>query len=497
VAALVGADVIDGKQPTPSGKPQDPPTSAPQERCRSVVVLLLAALVLFTARMGDLSLPSLEDAFYGREAVEMARSGRIFTVTWNGLPTHQHPPLHLWLVARTFDALGESDLAARLPTVILALGTLALTWRIGVLTLGRAAAVTGVACLLATPIFVDNARRLMMEVPLTFWITATVWVYLESRRRPRWQVALAIPLGAAILTKSVLGFMPLLALVGALASEELRAPLRRPWVWIGLALGVAIGASWLAHQWWTQGSGAVASHLLAHVVRRSTRSFRLRALYAYPLILLKFYQPIILPGLLGLWLACRSARLRARGGAVLAAWLILPVVLYSFSSFRTPRFIFPILPPLALCAGHALVTLVPRVATLLTTRLVPMGAVVVGLLFWWNPALLTRDPNAVFKRNAPTIQTLAPAGEPVPYLGSHYWATANPLLYYAERVQAPSSPSAREAVEAARRPPGQLLMVTQRRLPELLAVDPTREVVLEGRDWVLLRLGGAGAGSGG
>jgi 4-amino-4-deoxy-L-arabinose transferase-like glycosyltransferase len=161
--------------------------------------------------MGDLSLASLEDAFYAREAVEMARSGRIYTVTWNEVPAHQHPPLHLWLVARTFGVLGEGDLAARLPTVLLALGTLALTWRIGVLTLGRAAAVAATACLLATPIFVDNARRLMMEVPLTFWTTATVWVYLEARRQPRWQVALAVPLGAAILTKSVLGLMPLLA----------------------------------------------------------------------------------------------------------------------------------------------------------------------------------------------------------------------------------------------------------------------------------------------
>ena len=86
--------------------------------------------------MGDLSLPSLEDAFYAREAVEMARAGRVYTVTWNGIPTHQHPPLHLWLVAPTFAALGEHDFAARLPTLVLALGTLALTWRIGVLTVG-------------------------------------------------------------------------------------------------------------------------------------------------------------------------------------------------------------------------------------------------------------------------------------------------------------------------------------------------------------------------
>jgi 4-amino-4-deoxy-L-arabinose transferase-like glycosyltransferase len=462
------------------------PSLAPKERPRALLVLLLAALILFTARIGDLSLPSLEDAFYAREAIEMARAGRIYTVTWNGAPTHQHPPLHLFIVARTFDALGERDLAARLPTVLLALGVLILTWRIGVLTLGRAPAVAGTACLLATPIFVDNARRLMMEVPLTFWIAATVWVYLEARGR--WLMALAFPLGAAILTKSVLGLMPLMALVGALASEELRSTLRRPWVWIGVLLGLGLGASWLFHQWWTQGSGAVMSHLVSHVVRRSTRSFGLGVLLDYPLILLKFYQPIILPGLIGLWLILRRpGPLRARG-AVLATWIVLPVVLYSMSSFRTPRFVFPILPPLALCAGQALVAIVPRFAVCFGSILVPAAAVGVALGIWWNPMLLTRDANAAFKRNVGTIQALAPAGESVPYLGNHYWASASPLLYYAERHLAPSSRSAAEAVEAGRRHGGRLLLVTRRRLPEVTAVGAAHQVVVEGRDWVLLRV---------
>src|SRR5262249_56108533 len=64
------------------------------ERSRTVVVLLLAALVLFTARIGDLSLASLEDAFYAREAVRMARSAPAYTLTLHRLPTHQHPPPH-------------------------------------------------------------------------------------------------------------------------------------------------------------------------------------------------------------------------------------------------------------------------------------------------------------------------------------------------------------------------------------------------------------------
>ena len=146
-------------------------------------------------------------------------------------------------------------------------------------------------------------------------------------------------------------------------------------------------------------------------------------------------------------------------------------MLYSLSSFRTPRFVFPILPPLALCAGHALVAArTARSPRSSPPSLVPAGAVVVALLFWWTPSLLTRDPNAAFKRNAATIQALAPAGESVPYLGNHYWASANPLLYYAERHLAASSQSAAEAVGAARRHGGRLLLVTRRRLPELAAL---------------------------
>src|SRR5262249_3595950 len=154
--------------------------------------------------------------------------------------------------------------------------------------------------------------------------------------------------------------LPLLALAGALASEELRAPLRRPWMWIGIGVGLALGASWPIHQWWTQGPDAVASHLLAHVVRRSSRPIGLGIVRDYPLILLKFYQPIVLPGLVGLWMILRRpGALRARG-AILATWIVLPFLLYSVSSFRTPRFLFPIVPALALCAGHMLATIVPR-----------------------------------------------------------------------------------------------------------------------------------------
>jgi 4-amino-4-deoxy-L-arabinose transferase-like glycosyltransferase len=454
---------------------------------RGLAVLLLAAVPLFTAGINALSLPSLEDAFYAREAVEMARTGRVFTVTWDGEPTHQHPPLQLWVVGRAFALFGETDGVARLPSVLMALGILAVTYRIGVLTVGGPAALAGVALLLATPLFVTHARRVMMEVPLTLWTATTVLLFLEGRRRPWCYLALAGPLGAAILTKSVLGLMPLFALAGAAAGPEGRAALRRPGVWAGVALGLAIGASWPLHQFLTQGPGAVSAHFLGHVLRRSTRSFdALRAVSDYAVILVKFYQPVVIPGLVGLWLLFRQGRARPAGEAILAAWVVLPVVLYSLSSFRTPRFLFPILPALALAAGWWLARRLPRVALLLATRIVPLSALAVALVLGVMPAWLTRDLNAPFKRGAASLRAAVPAHARLPYLGNHYWLVASPLLYYAERRLDRSSGSAEAALEAARGGPSGLLLCARPRLPEVMRLGVPTRTLLEGRGWALL-----------
>ncbi len=325
--------------------------------------------------------------------------------------------------------------------------------------LGRAAAVAGVACLLATPIFVDNARRLMMEVPSPSGSRPPCGCTWRRGERPRWQLALAVPLGAAILTKSVLGLMPLSALVGALASEELRAPLRRPWVWIGLALGLAIGAV-VARTPVVDpgiGSGGVAPPRARgpaiHAVLPSRRPLR-----AYPLILLKFYQPLILPGLLGLWLCPPPAgptasRRRGPGGLDHPPARALQPRRPSGRRGSSSRS----------CRRSRSA---PAMHSSRSSRASPhlhldragprrRGRHRPPLLV--DPVAPHAGPERRLQAERATIQALAPAGESVPYLGNHYWASANPLLYYAERVQAPSSPSAREAVEAAQRHPGRLL----------------------------------------
>ena len=47
---------------------------------RSLLLMLLAATLLFTANMGSLSLLPLDDCFYARKGVEMLERGSFFDV---------------------------------------------------------------------------------------------------------------------------------------------------------------------------------------------------------------------------------------------------------------------------------------------------------------------------------------------------------------------------------------------------------------------------------
>ena len=210
---------------------------------------------------------------------------------------------------------------------------------------------------------------------------------------------------------------------------------------------------------------------------------------AYPLLLLQHFQPIVIPGLLGVAGVIRNRRRAAPGEVLLAVWVLLPIVLYSVSA-QAARFIFPILPPLALCASLWLGRVLPTVERHLAARVAPAVALATAAVFAFSPATLTRDLNGAFKQNARLIQERAPERLPIPYYGDQYryWQFSNPLAYYAERTLAPGEDDLHAAVAAAREHPGRLLLCDRQRLAEVEAVGRPMRTVVEGRRWVLLEV---------
>ncbi len=469
---------------------------APPNVPRELLVLLIASGLLFSANAPRLSLLSMDDAFYARIALEAERSGRFFTMTWADRPNFQKPPLQSWLVGRFFAVFGEHDWSARLPSILMALGILVMTHRIGVLTVGPAAALTGVAGLALSPYFSDHARRVMQEVPLAFWTALAMLTFLESRRRPRLMVLFALPLGAAILTKSVLGLLPLLVLLAtAIAVPGLRGTLKNPWTWTGIVGGLALAASWTIEQGWTFGAAALKEHYLGEVGPRAlTSADPLRFLLGYPWQLMDSYQPVILPAVLGAFVLWRNRAARGETGLVPVVWAFVPILALNFLSGRAPRYIFPVFPALALCGGFWLAHVAPPVARALRRSIAPALLLAAAVILWTVPDLLQPllqsawDQNHDIKHSRTLLQALIPRNEPVAFLGGQYWAKASPLLYYTDRRLEVPDPTAAAALERAASRPSRLLVCDRDRLYEIdSAVTPYR-IVFETRNWALLKL---------
>ena len=454
------------------------------------LALLAAALLLFTANIGGTTLPPLDDCFYAQKAAEMAAHPGM-TVTWAGNPAFQNPPGQIWIMAAGFRAFGVSDGAARLPTALMAVGALAGTAWIGARLLSPGAGLTGAALLAVAPFFLNNARRTMLEIPLLFWSVLAIAALVAWRRRPAAIFAFAPALAMAILTKSVLGMVPLgVAVASALLLPAWRQLLRDPRFWIAGVAGLALGASWPLQQWLVHGREFLDAHFAREIAGRSlAASGPIAHLLGYPVILLTQHQPEVLAALPATWNSLRRWRTeRLREAALLVIWAWLPLAVLMLSSARSARYVFPLMPAMALLGGAWLAQRWPGASRLFATRLVPALLLIGAGIFWWRPELLSRDTQRPFQDPAGRIAARTLAGAEVAFWGDDYWRIANPLLWYDGLRLGPSARSADEALTRARAG-SRLLMCDRSRLGELPVAARTAPRLIETERAVLLDLG--------
>jgi len=110
---------------------------------------------------------------------------------------------------------------------------------------------------------------------------------------------------------------------------------------------IAIAAPWYIACTWINGPGFLREFFLNHNLRRFTTN-----LYAHPHVFY-FYLPVLLMFTLPWTFLIISALRRRfdRNDALLAWWIVLPMLFFSFSVSKLPGYILPVVPAFAmLCA---------------------------------------------------------------------------------------------------------------------------------------------------
>ncbi len=302
----------------------------------------------------DRGLNEPDEGRYAEIGREMAVDGDWFTPHQNGIPHFQKPPLLYWLTAMSIKAFGAHAWAARLPAVLAALGTLALTAWLARMILGRGMRRAAVLVLASSAGFFALARLLTPDMLLTFWITAAIACAVRRHQGGGeiWGAAFFLAMGLGFMTK---GPMALVVPLSAVLCLRWRTPRERrpsmPWA-TGLTLTLTLGL------WWFVAQSLAHKKLFDYfagdeLVKRfaSGKHGRNKPFWFFFAILPVAFLPwtFLLPALLrDLWRRVRAKASLGPRAALLIGWFLPPFIILSFSGSKLPTYILPLMPALAL-----------------------------------------------------------------------------------------------------------------------------------------------------
>lgn len=328
-------------------------------------LLLLAALTLF-AGLGRGAITDSDEAFYAESAREMVASGDWITPYYNYEPRFQKPVLYYWLTAATYTVLGPTEMAARLWAAMAGLGLVLVTAACGRRWYDESTGLLAGAIVATNFGYFSIGRMALPDLPLTFCITLAIWAALvstlEQERSPRKFVLLsALALGLGFLTKGPVGLIiPAIVIVPVLMIERRSIALTPIDIVLGFLVMIAVAAPWYALMWLRHGNEYLQGFFVGDNFERfATDRFNDPRPWW-------FYLPVVAGGLLPwtplalVWLGPITQFIRQRRdvGTIdlrLLLWAVLPLVFYTLSVGKQPRYMLPILPPLALLLASSIV----------------------------------------------------------------------------------------------------------------------------------------------
>ena len=344
---------------------------------RITVPLLLLAALTFFAGLGRGGITDSDEAFYAESAREMVASGDWLTPYYNYEPRWQKPVLYYWLTAATYLVTGPTEFGARLWAALAALGLVLVTAAAGRRWYDESTGLLAGAIVATNFGYFTIARMALPDLPLTFCITLAIWAAMVSTlefhgggsryggragRSPRAFVLLAAAgLGLGFLMKGPVGIIiPLIVIIPVLALERRSIALTPIDLVLGFVVMIAIAMPWYVAMWVTHGNAYLQSFFVGDNFERfATDRFNDPRPWW-------FYVPVVAGGLLPwtplalTWLGPITSFLRRRReihtiDLRLLMWAILPLLFYTVSVGKQPRYVLPVLPPLALLLASSIV----------------------------------------------------------------------------------------------------------------------------------------------
>jgi 4-amino-4-deoxy-L-arabinose transferase-like glycosyltransferase len=171
-----------------------------------VLNIFLISLVspLFFYKLGQTTLGSWDEAWYGEIARNILKSGNIFNLWWNGAPYTDHPPAGFWIIAIFESTFGFNEFGVRIGSAIFALIGLYVVYLLGRELFSKTVGLVSAISLSSAYWYLFRARSGNLDIFLTFFFILTFYLAVKSSKNKKFLIPFFLSFALLILTKSLI-----------------------------------------------------------------------------------------------------------------------------------------------------------------------------------------------------------------------------------------------------------------------------------------------------
>ena len=343
----------------------------PSTLAKRVYLLLFAIIIAFYLYgLGKLPLLGPDEPRYAQVAREMFLTGDLITPRLGGHTWFEKPALLYWMIAASFKVFGVSEWSARFGPALCGLLTIAAMWFVG-REIDREEprgfafwSVVVTASCLGLIVF---SRAASFDVVITMTATWSLACFLlhelpATRNKRVLLAGFYVFVGFSLLAKGLVGVVIPFGVVGFYYLLRRASPSRSVWlslVW-GVPLALVVSAIWYGPVIARQGWSFVDEFFIQHHFARymSNKYHHPQPIYFYPVIILMLALPwtsylIVALAKVRRW-QWRSVDNLSIVRVFSLAWLLLPLVFFSFSGSKLPGYVLPVVPAVALLVSDRL-----------------------------------------------------------------------------------------------------------------------------------------------
>ncbi len=333
---------------------------------RVYILLFIIVIAFYLYGLGQLPLLGPDEPRYAQVAREMFLNRDLITPTLGGHTWFEKPALLYWLIAAGFKVFGVSEWSARLGPAICGVLTILAVWRVA-REVDRSFGFWSLIVLASCLGLIVFSRAASFDVVVTMTTTWSLAFFVlhelpTTRRKRLFLVGFYSFVGLSLLAKGLVGVV---IPFGAVTFYYL---LRRRWpqtsvlislIW-GIPLALAVSAIWygpvIARNGWSFIDEFFVQHHFARYV--SNKYHHPQPIWFYPVIILMLALPWTIH-LIAALAKVRSWNWRGDDSLSLVrvfslAWLLFPIVFFSFSGSKLPGYILPAVPAAALLVSDRL-----------------------------------------------------------------------------------------------------------------------------------------------